>query len=1806
MKVKNKAPAARQITAEQLLRESKDIQLEDDFSAPKTIITDPEELAEYRLRKRKEFEDNVRRVGRWNPSIWTKYATWEESQKDFRRARSVWERAIDVDYTNVPFWLKYAEMEMRHRFVNHARNVWDRAVSLLPRVDQLWYKYIHMEEMVKETAKARLIFDRWMSFEPDHAAWMAYIKFELRYAEVERARAVYERYVEVLPSVKAWVRYAKFELQHNQVERARSCYERALEALGEDAHTEEFFLRFAEFEELVKEPERARAIFRYALDHLPKAAAQGLYARFVAFEKQHGSREGIEDVVLSKRRFTYEAQVKADPLNYDAWFDYVKLEESTHDTERIREVYERAVANLPPGADKRYWRRYVYLWIKYALFEELDAGDADRAREVYRAALKLVPHGSFTFAKLWLLAAKLEVRSKRLPAARRILGLALGSCPKDKLFREYIALELTLGNIDRCRTLYEKYLEWNPANATAWLKYAELELLLAEAGRARALYELAIAQPVLDMPEAVWKAYIDFEIGQGNRERTRLLYERLLDRTKHVKVWISFARFEAEPLPQPDADDEQAAQREPPPGEGSSAAEREARAARARTVYERGFRSIREGSPEAKEEAVMLLEAWRDFEAGCSDFRRAAPPLRCRRVAAAPPPHPSLSARRAPRAPHTAQAARRGRGRGDGGGAQDAEARQAQAPRAGGGPGVLEEYYDYIFPEDAGGAPNLKLLEAAMRWKRRKLGGGGDGGSEQQQQRGGDEEGGGGGGGEEEGAPAAAPAHEEEEHYDAGATAMLGQNGLGGGGQQAPPAFPGANLAALGLGAAELALLSNLGGWYAPQAGAAHGGHLEAGAHHAGGAKPGGGEAEERVGGSRGRTRSNDSRSSSHYASRHQQAEARRRTRINERLELLRKLVPHAERANTACFLEEVIKYIEQLKAHNAALERAVKELQAGGGAAAAAGGGGAAPAPHAAAAAAAAAAATPEPRGAAAPAQSLSGTSAGEPAGGGGAAPGGGTAPSTSEALQGLQGLLPQGIDVQQLLQQALVNAQAQLLQQHQQHQAALSGGASAGSAGTDAAGAALAGGASAAPLLAAPPSLVLTPPGGGLAAGAPRPEAFAAPRPPSPAPAAGGRAIVPGSTLPAELQRLLVRLDPEAAAGRAERAAAAVAAEPSAAGSAGGAPAAPLSTAPMGVGGLAGLAGLGAPHSLLSAAAAAAAAVAAADDPAVLGAHGVSGAALMAAVAAAGAADNAAAIALAQRAGGGSRGAPGQEEGEDGDRAVPPKKRRMLVLRLPDSRRPVFRAARQGSRHRGAVSSPQARQQQQQQRRHRAMLLCHRPAAAGLPAGRAPLAAPARPGPAARPAPRRAAAPARAQRRRLAPAAAAAAGAPGLAPTNVLLVGSGGREHALAWKLAQSELCGTLYAAPGNPGIAAEPKVSADAAGLDVSDHAAVAAFCKAHGVGLVVVGPEAPLVAGLADDLAAAGVRAFGPSAAAARLEGSKSFMKDLCAKHGIPTAGYAVFTDPEAAKAYVRAAGAPIVVKASGLAAGKGVIVAASVDEACAAVDDMLVGAVFGDAGSQVVIEEFLDGEEASFFALVDGEDAVALASAQDHKAAGDGDTGPNTGGMGAYSPAPVVTPEIEAQVMADIVLPTARAMVAEGCPFRGVLFAGLMIKDGRAKLLEHNVRFGDPECQGLMARLDSDLLAALLQACDGRLRDVSLRWSPRASLTVVMAAKGYPGAYAKGTPIGLPPAGGVPGGAKVFHAGTALDGGGRLVAAGGRVLGVTALGDDVAAAQAAAYAGVAGVAWDDAYYRTDIGWRAVARLKQQQAAGAASQ
>lgn len=421
-----------------------------------------------------------------------------------------------------------------------------------------------------------------------------------------------------------------------------------------------------------------------------------------------------------------------------------------------------------------------------------------------------------------------------------------------------------------------------------------------------------------------------------------------------------------------------------------------------------------------------------------------------------------------------------------------------------------------------------------------------------------------------------------------------------------------------------------------------------------------------------------------------------------------------------------------------------------------------------------------------------------------------------------------------------------------------------------------------------------------------------------------------------------------------------------------------------------------------------------------------------------------------------------------------------------------------------------------------------------------------------------------------------------------NVLLIGSGGREHALAWALKKSPALGQLYCAPGNGGI----QEIATCVELAITDHGRVAAFCAEKDIGLVVIGPEAPLVDGLADSLQAAGVRTLGPQKEAAQLEGSKGFTKDLCKVYNIPTAGYVRATSVDAGKAVLKDFGMPVVVKADGLAAGKGVVIAQSHEEAEAAIDACFDGA-FGGAGAEVVIEEFLEGEEASFFALVDGANILPLATAQDHKRVGDGDTGPNTGGMGAYSPAPVMTPELVQQTLDRIIKPTVKGMAEKGMPFQGILYAGLMITHKGPELIEYNVRFGDPECQVLMTRLKSDLLALLEATCDGNLDSVSAEWDARPALCVVMAGAGYPGTPKKGGEIGGLDAANAVDGVTVFHAGTKRDND-KLIANGGRVLGVTALGASVKEAHASAYAAASKIDWADGFYRKDIGWRAIAR------------
>nr|XP_002125953.1 crooked neck-like protein 1 [Ciona intestinalis] len=585
-KVNNKAPAPIQITAEQLLREAKERQLENVPPPPKRKITDPQELEEYKLRKRKFYEDALRK-NRASIQNWIRYAAFEDNMKEIQRARSVYERGIDVAHRNIPLWLKYAEMEMRNRQINHARNIWDRAVTILPRANQLWYKYVYMEEMLGNVAGCRQVFERWMEWEPDEQAWQSYINFELRYKEIERARQIYERFVYIHPDVKNWIKYGKFEEKFGYVVKSRSVFERGVEFYGDDHLEATLFVGFAKFEERQKEYERARVIYKYAIDRIDKVLAEDLFKAYTIFEKKFGNRSGIENVIVNKRKFQYEEEVKSNPHNYDAWFDYLRLAEEDGSEESTREVYERAIANIPPVCEKRRWKRYIYLWINYALYEELEAKDMDRARQVYSSCLDVIPHKKFTFAKVWIMFAHFEIRQNNLLAARKILGVSIGKCPKDKLFRNYIELELQLREFDRCRMLYEKFLEFGPDNCSTWWRFAELESLLGDTDRARAIYEIAVAQPRLDMPEVLWKSYIDFELDQDERIRARKLFERLLERTQHIKVWMSFAAFEAT--------------QETPDGNE-----------RARAIYKQANSKLQTSG--SKEERLVLLEAWKVFE----------------------------------------------------------------------------------------------------------------------------------------------------------------------------------------------------------------------------------------------------------------------------------------------------------------------------------------------------------------------------------------------------------------------------------------------------------------------------------------------------------------------------------------------------------------------------------------------------------------------------------------------------------------------------------------------------------------------------------------------------------------------------------------------------------------------------------------------------------------------------------------------------------------------------------------------------------------------------------------------------------------------------------------------------------------------------------------------------------------------------------------------------------------------------------------------------------------------------------------
>jgi crooked neck len=654
--VKNRAPAPIQISAEHLIRESKERGLEVVAKAPRVFIADKEELEQYQQTKRQDFENQIRKQ-KQKIGTWTRYALWEASLKEYERARSVFERALDVDYRNPMIWLKYAEMEMKAKFVNHARNIWDRVVALLPRMDVFWYKYTYMEELVGASEAARQVFERWMKWEPDDNAWGSYIKFEQRQEQTGRCRGIFERYIVCHPTARAYLKYAKFEEKQFQKALARTVFERSLAELHDEEKSDKLLIQFARFEERCKEVDRARIIYQHAIAHCEAndIDTKDLKTEFLSFEKRNGSKSEIDEAILRNRRQQYEKTLADDPYNYDCWFDYIRLEEQEGDLTLIRAVYERAVAQVPPVREKKYWKRYIYLWISRFLFEELQAKDVEATRQAFKACLKVVPHKHFTFGKVWMQAAEFEVRQKDLAAARKILGQAVGMCGKENIFKGYIALEHQLGEIDRCRTLYTKYLEALPHNCLAWKAFAQMEASVAETARTRAIYELAITQPTLDMPEVLWKSYIDFEIAEGEADNVRGLYERLLERTGHVKVWISYGQFEALK------------------GGGGGGIEI------SRQVFRRGYDTLKEQG--LKEERVMLLEAWRECEAEA--------------VADGQPGDVAQVDKMMPRKMKMRRVV------------HAAEGEEQE----------YEEYYDYQFPDDAKPVVGLKILEKALLWK---------------------------------------------------------------------------------------------------------------------------------------------------------------------------------------------------------------------------------------------------------------------------------------------------------------------------------------------------------------------------------------------------------------------------------------------------------------------------------------------------------------------------------------------------------------------------------------------------------------------------------------------------------------------------------------------------------------------------------------------------------------------------------------------------------------------------------------------------------------------------------------------------------------------------------------------------------------------------------------------------------------------------------------------------------------------------------------------------------------------------------
>ena len=537
---RNKAPSSFQITAEQIIKESQ-AHRTDEIAIPIQVINDEDELNDFKLRVRKEFEDQLRRQ-KENINCWLKYADWEQHQTEFVRARSIYERAIEIDYKNESIWMRYAEMEMKHKFINYARNVFERACKLLPKVDKFWLNWTLMEEKLGNYIGAREIYKSWMSYNPDDKAWISFSKFEERMGQIDNCRNVLYDYMNVKNSSQSYIKVAKFEEKHHNIKNARNIYEKGIQNLGNEALKEKYFMEYIKFEMKYKNYDKCRELFKFALENI-KEDKNKLSEFYEKFEKMYGTKETLDEMIIKKRKLYYENELEKNNMNYDFWFDYLKLEEDYGTKESIRELYEKAISNVPPINEKKYWRRYIYLWINYAFYEELINKDIERAGEIYKNVLNLIPHNIFTFGKIWILYAEYYIRNNNLDKARKIFGLNLAVCPKENVIKRYLNIEEDLGNIDRVRTIFQSYIEKKPENSKMWIKYAEFEKDLEEYERCESIYEAALTIN-LDYPEDVWKSYINSVY--ENHDKVINLYERLLKKSKHIKVWLSYIKYELE------------------------------------------------------------------------------------------------------------------------------------------------------------------------------------------------------------------------------------------------------------------------------------------------------------------------------------------------------------------------------------------------------------------------------------------------------------------------------------------------------------------------------------------------------------------------------------------------------------------------------------------------------------------------------------------------------------------------------------------------------------------------------------------------------------------------------------------------------------------------------------------------------------------------------------------------------------------------------------------------------------------------------------------------------------------------------------------------------------------------------------------------------------------------------------------------------------------------------------------------------------------------------------------------------------